>query len=76
MLQQITGGVFECPPIVIMNELRERNFGTLDGTTLINYNKVCASLLAEYVCAAIHGVLYTALVIVVRNTHLICVRTC
>eukprot|EP00953_Heterococcus_sp_UTEX-ZZ885_P026932 14505-Heterococcus_DN1.PRE.2 len=35
----IVGGAYECPPVLIMNELRERNFGTLDGTTLINYNK-------------------------------------
>jgi hypothetical protein len=38
--KQIVGGAYECPPVLIMNELRERNFGTLDGTTLINYNKV------------------------------------
>lgn len=35
-----TGGYDVCPPVVIRQELRERSFGELDGTILINYNKV------------------------------------
>lgn len=34
------GGYDVCPPVVTREELRERSFGELDGTILINYNKV------------------------------------
>lgn len=34
------GGYDVCPPVVTRQELRERSFGELDGTILINYNKV------------------------------------
>ncbi|CAM9243483.1 unnamed protein product [Laminaria digitata] len=34
------GGYDVCPPVVTREELRERSFGKLDGTILINYNKV------------------------------------
>lgn len=35
------GGYDVSPPVVIRKELRERSFGELDGTILVNYNKVC-----------------------------------
>lgn len=35
-----SGGYDVCPPVVIRQELRERFFGELDGTILVNYNKV------------------------------------
>lgn len=34
------GGYDVSPPVVIRHELRERSFGELDATTLVNYNKV------------------------------------
>eukprot|EP00752_Nemacystus_decipiens_P006707 g6030.t1 len=37
---QDIGGYDVSPPIVIRKELRERSFGELDGTILVNYNKV------------------------------------
>ncbi|KAG5189023.1 histidine phosphatase superfamily [Tribonema minus] len=40
LLLQVIGETFECPPAVIRQELRERYFGELDGTVLLNYNKV------------------------------------
>lgn len=33
------GGYDVSPPVVIRKELRERAFGELDGTILVNYNK-------------------------------------
>lgn len=46
------------PPVVIRHELRERYFGELDGTILVNYNKVrvnrviAASMFASSSCSA------------------------
>lgn len=40
--QEDVGGYDVSPPVVIRKELRERSFGELDGTILINYNKVHA----------------------------------
>ena len=34
------GGYDVSPPVVTRKELRERSFGELDGTILVNYNKV------------------------------------
>ena len=34
------GGYDVSPPVMIRPELRERSFGELDGTILVNYNKV------------------------------------
>lgn len=45
-----TGGYDVCPPVVIRQELRERSFGELDGTILINYNKVHDRRVALAVC--------------------------
>lgn len=51
------GGYDVSPPIVVRKELRERWFGELEGTILVNYNKVrfCGALLrsafAECMCA-------------------------
>lgn len=36
----VGGGYDVSPPVVIRQELRERWFGELDGTILVNYNKV------------------------------------
>eukprot|EP00611_Tribonema_gayanum_P009942 TRINITY_DN19836_c0_g1_i3.p1 TRINITY_DN19836_c0_g1~~TRINITY_DN19836_c0_g1_i3.p1 ORF type:complete len:307 (-),score=52.86 TRINITY_DN19836_c0_g1_i3:162-1082(-) len=38
--REVIGEKFECPPVIIRQELRERYFGELDGTVLLNYNKV------------------------------------
>lgn len=38
------GGYDVSPPVVIRKELRERSFGELDGTILVNYNKVVQAL--------------------------------
>lgn len=38
----VGGGYDVCPPVVVRKELRERFFGELDGTILVNYNKVRA----------------------------------
>lgn len=45
------GGYDVSPPVVIRPELRERSFGELDGTILVNYNKVHATA----VCLSVFG---------------------
>lgn len=50
------GGYDFSPPIVVRPELRERFFGELDGTVLVNYNKVRAKPRARYcLCAKWHA---------------------
>lgn len=50
------GGYDFSPPIIVRPELRERSFGELDGTVLVNYNKVRAKPRARYcLCAKWHA---------------------
>lgn len=42
------GGYDVCPPVTVRQELRERSFGDLDGTILVNYNKVSRNSLLTH----------------------------
>lgn len=44
------GGYDVSPPVVIRQELRERSFGELEGTILVNYNKVHTRCILRGIC--------------------------